>query len=351
MSEKNESLLGRMSDEEWEDFFLEFGGTAAPSPRVVDWELTGLCQYRCEWCWGPDHKLGPDQSMTALEITRAMTLFSVTNMNQRFVLTGGEPMLRPDIGEIVDQSCGSVDETVLSTTGDLLVNHRRGDEVWSALSRRPYASTVAVPLHSPNKEVNSTLMPRIGVEIHDRIGVVSEVLTTAQSLGVLATLRTTVTSMQNMHELLAMPEILARNGVDLTKLRWKIYQYDPYVGPRTALSVVDKYAISNHEYASKVTEVMNEWSGIVGHVSTHPVEHSASNYVIVNPRGEVRVVDVDAQGCPTELNLTNRENVPYRFQHQPYETMDAIAVSMPLQLWHPDLVHEDDLAQVARFRR
>lgn len=352
MSERTKSLLERTPDDEWEEYFCEFGDKGSPSPRVVDWELTGKCQYRCEWCWGPDHAIGGAQSMTTREVTRAMTLFAVTNNNPRFVLTGGEPMLRADIDEILDNSCGQAAETVLSTTGDVLMaDTDRSERVWNILDRWSNCSTIAVPLHASDVGLNSLLMPRTNGGVRDRLDIVSSVLSKAQSLGVFATLRTTITGKQTAKDVLAIPDLLAERGVDLTRLRWKVYQYDSYVGPRTAAATVTKYALHGQNFDAIGAKIRKEYSGVIENVSLHPVKKSSNNYVIVGPSGEVRLVESDSEGLPKEAVISDVDGKPLRFADSPYEVMGEITTRMPLHLWDPELVDDEDLAALTQIRR
>ena len=350
MTERSESYLQRLSDDEFDDLFTEIG-SEFQSPRVVDWELTGVCPYRCRWCWGPDHAVGAGRYMTTPELTRAMTLFAVTNLNPRFVLTGGEPMTRPDIVDIVDHSCGSVDETVLSTTGDLLIKGDRAEGVWREMARRPHASTVAVPLHAASTAINALVMPRLNDVQVDRSEVVAEVFGRAQSLGVLATLRTTVTGVQTSEDILRIPEELDARGVDLSRVRWKIYQYDPYVGPRTSADIVDKYEISNQRFEDIARAALKEHVTGFEQISIHSIGKSADNYVIVSPNGEVRIVESTVGNLPIESDIRDAGGQKLKITHSPFESMSEIQRLMPLQLWSPDLVDEEDLTELTHFRR
>ncbi|MDQ5913010.1 MAG: Radical protein, partial [Patescibacteria group bacterium] len=280
-----------------------------------------------------------------------MTLFAVTNNNPRFVLTGGEPMTRPDIVEIVDHSCGSVDETVLSTTGDMLLNGLRAEGVWQALGRRPHASTVAVPLHAASAAVNSIVMPTLSGKQVERADVVAEVFRKAQSLGILATLRTTITGLQTREDILQIPEILKKRSVDLSKIRWKLYQYDPYVGPRSNADIVGKYSLTDQEFNEISSNIADEFRDGFKDISYHPICNSADNYVIVSPNGEVRVVESTEGNLPTEQYLCTDDGARLNITEQPVKLMDEVTSMMPLQLWDPELVEDEDLAELPHYRR
>ncbi len=350
MVNRTESYLQELSKDDWEELFCEIGD-AFQSPRVVDWALTGTCPYRCEWCWGPDHLVGLHAAMTTTEITRAMTLFAVTNNNPRFVLTGGEPMTRPDIADIVDHSCGSADETVLSTTGDMLLGRRRAEGVWEELGRRPHASTVAVPFHAASTAVNALVMPKLSGEQVERADIVAEVFCKAQSLGIFATLRTTITGLQGRDDILRIPEALGKRGLDLSKIRWKLYQYDPYVGPRASADVVGKYNLTDQGFTEITRSVTEEFCDEFEDISFHPIHSSADNYVIVAPNGEVRIVESTENNLPTEQYLCTANDTRLNITKQPVELMSEVERLMPLQLWDPELVFDEDLADLPHYRR
>jgi MoaA/NifB/PqqE/SkfB family radical SAM enzyme len=66
------------------------GETSSGAPHTVDLRLTGQCQLRCDWCWGPEHSrkgnVTPDQwQETISKLARSGT--------KQIVFSGGEPTL------------------------------------------------------------------------------------------------------------------------------------------------------------------------------------------------------------------------------------------------------------------
>ncbi|MCH2204411.1 MAG: GTP 3',8-cyclase MoaA [Lentisphaerales bacterium] len=89
--------------------------------------LTDVCNFRCTYCMPPEYDykfLNEKQRMSFEEIIRFVRIFKQLAV-ERVRLTGGEPLLRPDIEEIV-AAIAEVDglkDIALTTNGQLLAKH------------------------------------------------------------------------------------------------------------------------------------------------------------------------------------------------------------------------------------
>jgi radical SAM protein with 4Fe4S-binding SPASM domain len=88
-------------------------------PYIVSWNLTRRCNLLCPHCYIDANKGGPE------ELTREEALFvidelSYLNSKLMLVLSGGEPMLREDILDIVEYSTQAGFITVMGSNGTLL---------------------------------------------------------------------------------------------------------------------------------------------------------------------------------------------------------------------------------------
>ena len=86
--------------------------------RIINYlrlSVTARCNKDCAWCRRSD---GADE-MTVGEIERIASLFSMCGI-QKIRLTGGEPLIREDIRDIVKACRPYVNELALTTNGELL---------------------------------------------------------------------------------------------------------------------------------------------------------------------------------------------------------------------------------------
>jgi cyclic pyranopterin phosphate synthase len=93
--------------------------------------VTDRCNFRCVYCmpkevFGPEHKfLHRDQILTFEEITRLARLFAAQGV-RKIRLTGGEPLVRRDLPDLVAMLAQIPDlDLTLTTNGALLPKHAR----------------------------------------------------------------------------------------------------------------------------------------------------------------------------------------------------------------------------------
>jgi len=86
-----------------------------PSVVTIDFHVTSECSQECPYCWGPLEipALGTE---TARRIIDRISAFAV----RRIVFTGGDPLQRADIGQLIRHAKRRGLEVALSTTGDKL---------------------------------------------------------------------------------------------------------------------------------------------------------------------------------------------------------------------------------------
>jgi len=93
--------------------------------------VTDRCNFRCVYCmpkeiFGPDHQfLHRDQILTFEEITRLARLFAAHGV-RKIRLTGGEPLVRKDLPDLISMLADIPDlDLTLTTNGSLLPKHAR----------------------------------------------------------------------------------------------------------------------------------------------------------------------------------------------------------------------------------
>ncbi len=83
---------------------------------TIDFHVTSRCNQECPYCWGPQDYEDEVDTRCAVDIVRKI----VETDARRIVFTGGDPLLRPDIGLLVRVAKHAGLEVALSTTGDEL---------------------------------------------------------------------------------------------------------------------------------------------------------------------------------------------------------------------------------------
>lgn len=111
--------------------------------RTIDFHVTPECNQECPYCWGPQGEEQPVDTRTARAIVEWIAELGIT----RIVFTGGDPLLRPDVGELIDLAASLGLEVALSTTGDELTRE-------FLLSHGDSIDLVSLPLDGPSEEVS-----------------------------------------------------------------------------------------------------------------------------------------------------------------------------------------------------
>lgn len=103
-------------------------------PRLIAWELTRSCNLNCQHCRAAAHSGPYAGELSYDEITR-----TIDNIAARFspimILTGGEPLLRPDILDIIRYTRDAGLRPVLATCGTELTEERARDLVEAGIQR------------------------------------------------------------------------------------------------------------------------------------------------------------------------------------------------------------------------
>lgn len=103
------------------------------SLRDLRISVTDRCNFRCTYCM-PEEKyhrhfkfLTTDERLNFEEIVRLARLF-VANGVRKLRITGGEPLLRPALGDLVGdlRAIPGIEEIALTTNGILLAQHVAG---------------------------------------------------------------------------------------------------------------------------------------------------------------------------------------------------------------------------------
>lgn len=80
-------------------------GVTNPPCRIIAWEVTRSCNLACKHCRGEAHPEPYDGELTTPEAMALIDSFSATG-NPIIIFTGGEPMMRPDIYQLIEYASG-----------------------------------------------------------------------------------------------------------------------------------------------------------------------------------------------------------------------------------------------------
>lgn len=111
---------------------------------TIDFHVTCECSQECPYCWGPQGIESPVDTETAIKIINRIKEIGA----KRIVFTGGDPLERKDLGELIIYAKKNNLEVALSTTGDKL-NRTFLQEAGFAID------LVSLPLDGSTEDINS----------------------------------------------------------------------------------------------------------------------------------------------------------------------------------------------------
>jgi MoaA/NifB/PqqE/SkfB family radical SAM enzyme len=109
---------------------------------TFDFHVTSECSQECAYCWGP-------QGIPEVDTATAIAIIDriAGGGASRIVFTGGDPLQRKDIGDLIEHAAGIGLEVAVSTTGDKLTR-RFLDQHVSAID------LISLPLDGATEEVS-----------------------------------------------------------------------------------------------------------------------------------------------------------------------------------------------------
>lgn len=110
---------------------------------TFDFHVTSECSQSCSYCWGP-------QAIEAVDTETALRIVDKIARSgaRRIVFTGGDPLQRADLGELIQAAKAAGLEVAVSTTGDKLTPEflgAFGDAI----------DLISLPLDGSTEEVSS----------------------------------------------------------------------------------------------------------------------------------------------------------------------------------------------------
>lgn len=175
--------------------------TGVRAPRIIAWEITRSCNLSCAHCRAAA-EFGAYTGELSLEEIKKVIDNIVTISNPIIILTGGEPLLRPDIWEIIDYCHEKGAMPVVGTNATLI------DDAMAAKLAEHKIPRISVSIDFATAEEHDAFRGEVGC-----FDSAIEGIKAAKRHGVGVQINTTVTK-ANVAELPAIHDLAEALGVD-----------------------------------------------------------------------------------------------------------------------------------------
>ncbi|MDP1807964.1 MAG: radical SAM protein [Actinomycetota bacterium] len=254
-------------------------------PLLIDYWVTGRCNFRCPFCYGafaPDKTEGtqslyrvsdnlcrPELSFNQVKgILLKLKKIGVTNV----VFSGGEPMIRRDIVDIIKFSHRHF-TTYLSTNGYLFFE--KYDQI------RDSIDSLSIAVDSLNKNVIANLGKNIN-HIDNVMDILGYFINYKPKHIVKVA---TMVSQINKKDILEIGNTLCHNQNVYKPNAWRLYQFTPH---RKALTVKEKYEIDTNEFLEICHSMKEAFPDI--YISGRTVEEMEDGYFFITPDGQMQIL-------------------------------------------------------------
>jgi len=175
---------------------------SAPAPQLVSWNLTRRCNLACGHCYldAVQRKSEAPGELSPDEALRVVGQIAEAAPGSMLVLTGGEPLLRKGLEEIVAKASDAGLMCVIGTNGVLL------DEGRARSLKASGAAGVGISLDSATPEFHDRLRGKAGAWAAARAG-----MRAAHDAGLALQMQATLFP-ENRHELAALADLAREAG-------------------------------------------------------------------------------------------------------------------------------------------
>lgn len=263
---------------------------------IVDFQVTGICNMACNFCDG------------ALKYMKGASLENIQGSIRKLadigletlVISGGEPLIRKDIFEII--KCGYEQglEVYLSTNGILL------PKIYPRI--KDYLKCLGLPLDGSSREMNSkmTRNPR-------QYDATTNMLRYFKENHPTHTVKVgTVVSKINKEDLSSTAEVLF-NSKDLSLPDvWRLYQFTPIGDGLFSRNI---HYISDEEFDKITKKLIDHYPD--KYITTLTNEDSNDSYIFINPDLDIEMLTDDVyikvgnmkDITIEELNILKQEHI------------------------------------------
>ncbi len=261
-------------------------------PRTVDVSMTGKCQLDCPFCWGEEHTVGTIYSES--EWKNLLRKFHEIGTSS-VVFTGGEPLMSPALPSVLRYAKESLSMRTTLSTNAILLNKLHNTVL-------PWVDDLGLPLDGSTREMNKLMRPgKIDnfQKVLKGIELVEEVYPNIE-----LTVRTVIAA-PNIHDVENIPQTLIDNGVDISRIRYKLYQVEP-IGPRADIVNTQDWQVSEDE--CRVTESIIKEKHPNLTVILQLYKETSGRYYQIGPQGNAYGTIINKDGFPNMIDLGNPIN-------------------------------------------
>lgn len=178
-------------------------------PVSVNLRIIGACNLACPFCYGPHHSL---PAVNTEKLLRLIQLFPRLGV-KRVVVTGGEPLLVPDLSSILKELKTLELNILLNTNGVLL------KQKFDTLC--PYIDWIALPLDAEDPVINARMRPGPLLDCNGLQDAINHLRAGFPSLKIRVGTVITALNYENVPEI---PQLLKG---DYAPDVWRLYQFTP----------------------------------------------------------------------------------------------------------------------------
>ena len=178
------------------------------APFTIAWEVTRACAYACVHCRADAMHVRDPQELNIEESLRLIDRIAEFGNNPILIFTGGDPMMRKDLHELIAYATQKGLRCSLTPTATALPTKERLEKVQDAGVRR-----IALSLDAPHREIHDDFRQTPGSWLRTM-----DILHRAQTVGLSVQVNTTVSkhNVDILHEM--VPFIQEVNAV-----QWSVF--------------------------------------------------------------------------------------------------------------------------------
>lgn len=216
-------------------------------PHHVQWMLTRRCNYRCKSCdvWRdpkPTAELSTEKVKAGLDVLRKMGVIEI-------VLSGGNPLLREDIGEIIDYASRYFITTI----------YDNGSQAVKKIDDLQKADFVAISLDTLDEKKYDYLKG-----VHGAWKNALNAVQTLHNQGITVGVSPTISQL-NIYEILDFTDHFTEKGIPVL---YCLYQHDSLAQPLFQIGEKDKeLEIMDNEAFAKICDALiekkNKYQGVL----------------------------------------------------------------------------------------